>query len=397
MGSAGRIEVAGLRRRAVSLAIDAAVASALGLVATLLLQRLTAGHPRFLAVIVGVVAAPLYFVPQWAVGRSVGMSLLHLELVRQDNGGRPGLARSVVRLAVWAADLAFENVFFLMTAPGDLQKRAPHDLVSRTVVIRSHGEKGRFWELSWADWLAHHHDERPFLDRMSDRSGRHILFAVGSRRRAAVALAAVIVVYGGGAALLGLRTRPAREFPVVAMVDSLVLLLTFSGLLVLARFRLSRPGATKAPKPRRYVVGACALAILSTAIAAGAAVAAVHRSWVLLALALYAAAMSTLLAYGCVRGARIFADPSRRLPKDVIKKITTFPRVSPLAEAYRVTLILRDGRRVRRVMVAYGGLVFPIGRWRTRLDFRPADAVDALNEVRDGAPVTTSSPVRSQR
>ena len=393
MGSAGRIEVAGLRRRAVSLAIDAAVASALGLVATLLLQRLTAGHPRFLAVIVGVVAAPVYFLPQWAVGRSVGMSLLHLELVRQDNGGRPGLARSALRLAMWVADLALVNMLFLMTAPGDLQKRAPHDLVSRTVVIRSHGGKGRSWELSWASWLTKHHDERPFMDRMSDRGSRHILFAVGSRRRVAVALAAVIIVYGGGAALLGLRTRPAREFPVVAMVDSLVLLLTFSGLLVLARFRLRRPGATKPPKPRRYVVGACALAVLSTAIAAGAAVAAVHRSWVLLALALYAAAVSTLLAYGSLRGARIFADPSRRLPTDVIEKITTFPRVSPVAEAYRVTLILRDGRRVRRVMVAYGGLVLSIGRWRTRLDFRPADAVDALNEVRDGAPVTTSSPV----
>jgi RDD family len=392
MRSAGRIEVAGMRRRAVSLAIDAAVASALGLAAALLLQRLTPGHPRFLAVIVGVVAAPLYFIPQWAVGRSVGMWLLHLELVRQDNGGRPGLARSVVRLAMWVVDLAVENVIFLMTAPGDLQKRAPHDLVSRTVVIRSRGGKGRFWELSWADWLTHHHDERPFMDRMSDRSGRHIRFVVGSRRRVAVAITVGIFIYGGGAvvALLGLRARPAREFQVVA---DLVSLLMITGAIVLARFRLSRPGAAKPPKPRRYVVGGWASAGLSTALAAGAAVAAIHRSWVILAVALYIAALSALLAYGCVRAARIFADPSRRLPKDVIDKITTFPRVSPVAQAYRVTLVLRDGRRVRRVMVAYGGLVFSIGRWRTRLDFRPADAVDALNEVRDGAPATASSRV----
>jgi uncharacterized RDD family membrane protein YckC len=380
--TSGALEEAGLRRRALALLIDAATASLVSLGVVLLLHGVgvARGNDPMVNHTVAELAAPLYLVPQWALGRTVGMRLLGLELVRQGSGTRPGLARASLRLLLWVIDLGLEMLPFLLTATGDLQKRAPHDLLSGTVIIRVRGGRGRFWERGWTQWLAEHHDERRWIDRAADLSGRHTAFVAGSNRRVATILGVAAVVYGAPVLILLLdRGHPLSAPRIILQLASMA---SISGFVLFLRYRLKRPGMVKIPSPARYRLAGWFFVGLSAVATTVGGLAGIRGSWLVMGLTLYVAVFGVLLCYVCLRSARIFADPSRRLPPEIADKVRTFPVISPIAEAHRVTLVLADGRRIRRVMVAYGGLVLSIGRWRMSLDFRPADTVDAVNEVR---------------
>jgi hypothetical protein len=107
MPTDGRIEEAGLRRRAAALLIDAVLASAISLSVVVALHAAGVA-PRSAVVnnVVAALAAPAYFIPQWAWGQTIAMRLVGLELVRQDSGVRPGVARVALRLfsGSWTSD-----------------------------------------------------------------------------------------------------------------------------------------------------------------------------------------------------------------------------------------------------------------------------------------------------
>ncbi len=83
-----------------------------------------------------VLFAPAYFVLFWgAVGRTPGMALLRLRVVRQEDGGRLGFGRSLVRLGGYLLDLCSFGLGLLWAAV-DSRKQAWHDKLAGSVVVR---------------------------------------------------------------------------------------------------------------------------------------------------------------------------------------------------------------------------------------------------------------------
>jgi uncharacterized RDD family membrane protein YckC len=381
MASPTGIAVAGFRRRALALCADVLMASAISLGVVVSLHAL--GVARRGAVVNNVTAAlavPVYFTPQWAVGRTIGMRLAGLELVRQDSGKRPGLVRAALRLPVWVVDLLLVMVVAVLTGAGDSQKRTPHDLLSRTVVVRVHRRAARAREQAWPQWLAAHHDERSWADRNADFGGRHVTFLVGSNRRVALVLVVALAVYGIPFLLL-LLVPTHRKVSAFTLLSPLGSLVGVAGLVLVLRYRLKRPAMTKAPASGRMVLMSRVAAAVCLVAAAATAGAIVRGWWVAAGVASYVALLATVVSWAARRTARVLADPSRLLPPSVAEKVAGFPPMSPVVNSRRVTLVLADGRRVRRVVVAYGGVVFTVGQWRSRLDFDVAEVVDAANQV----------------
>ena len=97
------------------------------------LQPLT--HSTEGAIVAGVL--PLaYFVVLWATtGRTVGLWLVGGRVVRQEDGGRLGLGRSLIRLVGYLVDTASCFVGFAW-AGVDRRKQAWHDKMAGTYVVR---------------------------------------------------------------------------------------------------------------------------------------------------------------------------------------------------------------------------------------------------------------------
>lgn len=70
-------------------------------------------------------------------GSSFGMRIFSLELIDADNSSTPTVHQSAVHSAVYLLSLAFLGAGFL-TVPFNDEKRAVHDIVSGTLVIRDH-------------------------------------------------------------------------------------------------------------------------------------------------------------------------------------------------------------------------------------------------------------------
>jgi uncharacterized RDD family membrane protein YckC len=98
---------------------------------------LTAMNPS-LAVLAFIVL-PVYFVVLWTTtGRTFGMVLCGLRIVRSTDGGRVGLRRAMLRLAGFLL-AAIPLDIGLVWAAFDERKRGWHDMVAGTVVIREIG------------------------------------------------------------------------------------------------------------------------------------------------------------------------------------------------------------------------------------------------------------------
>jgi hypothetical protein len=387
-----RIEVAGLRRRAVALLVDAVSASALSLGVVLLFHA--AGVARSGAAVNNVVAAlaaPVYFIPQYALGRTIGMRVLGLELVRQASGVRPGLVRAALRLLLSVGDLALVMLPVLYMAPGDPQKRAPHDRLSGTVVIRKRNGRGRFWEGEWGQWLAQHHDQRPWSVRHAEAMIGPIAFVAGSNRRLAGTLGVIAILYGTPLAVGLLDQRASMRAERIGF--GLASVAIISGGLLFLRYRLRHPMFVKA-SPGDHRLAGRLLMPLSGVATAVTVLSAVRGWWVAFGAAIYVALLGALFGYSSMRTAQILSDQSRHLPLDVAEKLQAFPGMSPLSRARRVTLVLANGRHVQRVVVGYGDVVMHVGiGWRMTLDFAPTDVVDAIDEGRAGAATTAARPV----
>ncbi|MGH7611988.1 MAG: RDD family protein, partial [Candidatus Dormibacteria bacterium] len=77
-----------------------------------------------------------YFIVLWATtGRTLGMWLAGLRVVRQDSGRRLGLARSVIRMAGFFLNAASVFVGFAW-AGVDRRKQGWHDKMAGSLVVR---------------------------------------------------------------------------------------------------------------------------------------------------------------------------------------------------------------------------------------------------------------------
>ncbi len=98
---------------------------------------LTAMNPSL--VVLAFIVLPVYFVVLWATtGRTFGMVLCGLRVVRSTDGGRVGLRRAMLRLAGFLL-AAIPLDIGLVWAAFDERKRGWHDMVAGTVVIREMG------------------------------------------------------------------------------------------------------------------------------------------------------------------------------------------------------------------------------------------------------------------
>jgi uncharacterized RDD family membrane protein YckC len=98
---------------------------------------LTAMNPS-LALLAPIVL-PVYFVVFWATtGRTLGMVLCHLRVVRGTDGGRIGPRSATLRLAGFLLATIPLDIG-LVWAAFDERKRGWHDMVAGTVVIREMG------------------------------------------------------------------------------------------------------------------------------------------------------------------------------------------------------------------------------------------------------------------
>jgi RDD family. len=90
-------------------------------------------------IVLAYVVLPVYFVVLWATtGRTFGMVLFGLRVVRSADGGRVGLRRAMLRL-VGFLFAAVPLEIGLVWAAFDVRKRGWHDMVAGTVVIREMG------------------------------------------------------------------------------------------------------------------------------------------------------------------------------------------------------------------------------------------------------------------
>jgi uncharacterized RDD family membrane protein YckC len=98
---------------------------------------LTAMNPSL--IVLAYVVLPVYFVVLWATtGRTFGMVLFGLRVVRSADGGRVGLRRAMLRLVGFLL-AAVPLEIGLVWAAFDVRKRGWHDMVAGTVVIREMG------------------------------------------------------------------------------------------------------------------------------------------------------------------------------------------------------------------------------------------------------------------
>ena len=98
---------------------------------------LTAMNPSL--IVLAYVVMPVYFVVFWATtGRTFGMVLCGLRVVRSRDGGRVGLRSAMLRLAGFLL-AAIPLDIGLVWAAFDERRRGWHDMVAGTVVIRERG------------------------------------------------------------------------------------------------------------------------------------------------------------------------------------------------------------------------------------------------------------------
>jgi uncharacterized RDD family membrane protein YckC len=98
---------------------------------------LTAMDPSL--IVLACIVLPVYFVVLWATtGRTFGMVLCGLRVVRGTDGGRVGLRRAMLRLAGFLLAAIPLDIGLVWTA-FDERKRGWHDMVAGTVVIREKG------------------------------------------------------------------------------------------------------------------------------------------------------------------------------------------------------------------------------------------------------------------
>jgi hypothetical protein len=71
-------------------------------------------------------------------------------------------------------------------------------------------------------------------------------------------------------------------------------------------------------------------------------------------------------------------SPEQRLPEHIKSKILEFPEYR--MGAHRVSLVLKDGRVVDDVVVAWGDEIVRVGD-DDEMDFRPEDVVDATSSA----------------
>lgn len=98
---------------------------------------LTALDPSL--IVLAYVVPPVYFVVTWATtGRTFGMTLCGLRVVRSTDGGRVNLGSAMVRL-VGLIVAAVPLEAGLVWAAFDERKRGWHDMIAGTMVIRETG------------------------------------------------------------------------------------------------------------------------------------------------------------------------------------------------------------------------------------------------------------------
>lgn len=132
----------GVATRALGLAIDGAIAqgivfsvgAVLALVGSLVAEIQFGTTAKVLAGAAWLLFEASYFVVFWSTaGQTPGMRIMGIRVVEAD-GGRPGVTRSIVRvaglaLAIIPCFLGFVPVLF------DNRRRGLHDMLARTVVI----------------------------------------------------------------------------------------------------------------------------------------------------------------------------------------------------------------------------------------------------------------------
>jgi len=143
--SARTVVFAGFWDRALALVMDTAISFGIGAVPGLLLLFVLRGSGIAIAImLVGWVAGGfIYQLVAVAYGGGFGMRSVGIRIVRVEDGSRPGLARSALRLA---ARTAFGILPFLGSVLGpadalwmikDGHKQTWHDKVARTYVIET--------------------------------------------------------------------------------------------------------------------------------------------------------------------------------------------------------------------------------------------------------------------
>jgi hypothetical protein len=177
----------------------------------------------------------------------------------------------------WIVDLGLEMLPFLLTAPSDPQKRAPHDRLSGTVVIRKRTGRGRFWEGGWGHWLAEHHDGRPFVVRHAEATGRQIVFLAGTNRRLWTTLAMVVVVFVTPLTIGLLDGADPSRFRDERVVLGLASLGAMSSFFIFLRYRLEHPMFVTASPGRHRLAGRLRTAL--AAVATAASVLFASHSW----------------------------------------------------------------------------------------------------------------------
>lgn len=110
-----------------------------GALATDLLVLAAAGyglHALTGSVLLPLPLAGVYFVALWAAGgRTLGMLLVGIRVVRQEDGGRLGLRRSLVRLVGYLVDGASCMLGFAWAAV-DRRRQGWHDKMAGSYVVR---------------------------------------------------------------------------------------------------------------------------------------------------------------------------------------------------------------------------------------------------------------------
>jgi uncharacterized RDD family membrane protein YckC len=136
---------AGVVRRAIALAIDAAVVQGTLLLITALLALVASlvggitldGVEQLLAGAAWLTATAAYFVVWWTLdGRTVGLRAMQLAVVTADGGGPPAPMRSAIRV-LWLGLCILPLFAGFLPALVDDRRRGLHDIVSGTVVVHA--------------------------------------------------------------------------------------------------------------------------------------------------------------------------------------------------------------------------------------------------------------------